>query len=93
MIKSKINTTLSTVFLAALIRSLSNIMSANEFSVMVEKHGREHISSDIIIDRTIGWFTYKIPIILKVCDDIMKNIVNTKEKCYQFQMKVLDMVC
>lgn len=80
MIKSKINTTLSTVFLAALIRSLSNIMSANEFSVMVEKHGREHISSDIIIDRTIGWFTYKIPIILKVCDDIMKNIVNTKEK-------------
>ena len=43
---------------------------------MVEKHGREHISSDIIIDRTIGWFTYKIPIILKVCDDIMKNIVD-----------------
>ncbi len=80
MLKSKLNTSLSTVFLTVLIRSLRNKMNANEFSVMVEKHGREDIGSDIIIDRTIGWFTCKIPVVLEVCDDIIKNIIKTKEK-------------
>ena len=54
-------------------------MKVDKFSVMVEKHGREDIDPEIITDRTIGWFTCKMPVILYVSDDIMKDIINTKE--------------
>lgn len=79
LIKSKLNTNLSTVFLTVVLRGLRKKMKVDKFSVMVEKHGREDIDPEIITDRTIGWFTCKMPVILYVSDDIMKDIINTKE--------------
>lgn len=73
------STEITELLLSALCRATRRWSLKDEISVDLESHGREDIGTGIDINRTVGWFTSKYPIILTAYDDIGKNIIETKE--------------
>lgn len=59
------NTNVETILLTALSLSILDWTQHSEILVHLEGHGRENITDDLKIDRTIGWFTSMYPILLK----------------------------
>jgi amino acid adenylation domain-containing protein/non-ribosomal peptide synthase protein (TIGR01720 family) len=60
------------LLLAAVGKTLSNITKGRAMQIMMEGHGREELSSDLDITRTLGWFTTLYPLrldILSSADD------------------------
>jgi amino acid adenylation domain-containing protein/non-ribosomal peptide synthase protein (TIGR01720 family) len=60
------NTEMNDILLTALGITLSQWMNSEDVLVNLEGHGREGISQDMNISRTIGWFTAQYPIILNL---------------------------
>lgn len=74
------NTEIDDILLSALSYSIATLWDKNQTLVNLERHGRENISSEIEVNRTVGWFTSQFPIILPVDrTNLRKHIVNTKE--------------
>ncbi len=60
------NTEINDILLTALALSFNRWSGMEYILISLEGHGREEISGDIDIIRTIGWFTTKFPVILHV---------------------------
>jgi amino acid adenylation domain-containing protein/non-ribosomal peptide synthase protein (TIGR01720 family) len=54
------------LLLTALAKTLRNITQGQTLQIMMEGHGREELSSDLDITRTLGWFTTLYPLRLEV---------------------------
>lgn len=67
------------VLITALGMTIRKWKNQETFAVELEGHGRQEIQKDIAIDRTVGWFTCKYPIIISAAQTIEDNIINTKE--------------
>jgi amino acid adenylation domain-containing protein/non-ribosomal peptide synthase protein (TIGR01720 family) len=50
------------LLLAALAKTFSNITKDRKIQIIMEGHGREELSSDLDITRTLGWFTTLYPL-------------------------------
>ena len=58
------NTQINDLLLTALARTLARWTGHKEVWVEMESHGREDLSDDIDLSRTIGWFTAAYPVLL-----------------------------
>jgi len=58
------HTQMNDVLLTALIQVFSDWTGGDCFSVDLEGHGREDITADVDISRTVGWFTTIFPVVL-----------------------------
>ena len=73
------STDVQEILLTSLAMAINRLTSKNKIAILLEGHGREEIHKPISIDRTIGWFTSKYPIIINLFNTIEENIINTKE--------------
>ncbi|MGM9978728.1 MAG: amino acid adenylation domain-containing protein, partial [Clostridium sp.] len=73
------NTQINDLLLTALVIAAKKTTNQNMLSVKLESHGREQIHKEVVIDRTIGWFTSIYPLILNYQNNIEDNIIETKE--------------
>jgi amino acid adenylation domain-containing protein/non-ribosomal peptide synthase protein (TIGR01720 family) len=61
-------TQISDILLAALVITLFRLTGKKSLLVALEGHGREPITDDIDLTRTVGWFTSIYPVLLTVRD-------------------------
>jgi amino acid adenylation domain-containing protein/non-ribosomal peptide synthase protein (TIGR01720 family) len=61
-------TQINDVLLAALAHAFANWTGNPTLLVDVEGHGREEISAELDLSRTLGWFTAVYPLLLRVAD-------------------------
>jgi amino acid adenylation domain-containing protein/non-ribosomal peptide synthase protein (TIGR01720 family) len=78
-------TEINDILLTALGLSINSIYGINRVLVALEGHGREKISKDIDITRTVGWFTTIYPVILDMSykHDLSRQIKEIKEHLHQ----------
>jgi aryl carrier-like protein len=58
------HTEINDLLLCALAQTLGTWANTNTITIGLEGHGREHITDDIDISRTVGWFTTLFPLLL-----------------------------
>ncbi|GAA4271394.1 amino acid adenylation domain-containing protein [Aquimarina gracilis] len=75
------NTEINDILLTGLGIGIQKIFGANNVIIDLEGHGRESISDDVDINRTIGWFTSLSPFSLEISDnlDFRTSLVEVKE--------------
>ena len=81
------NTQINDVLLTALAQTLlswAGVTSGN-IQIEVEAHGREQITSEIDVSRTVGWFTTTYPVNLQLDDagDSIDTLKSVKEQLRQ----------
>ncbi len=76
------HTGINDLLLAALARTFKQQFKAQKLLIGLEGHGREDISPDIDISRTVGWFTSLYPVLLDTenCRDDDQLIKSVKEQ-------------
>ncbi|OJG55910.1 amino acid adenylation domain-containing protein [Enterococcus haemoperoxidus] len=50
------------ILITALTRAIANVTENKAVSLLMEGHGREQLTEEIEIDRTVGWFTITYPV-------------------------------
>ncbi|MDF5721899.1 MAG: amino acid adenylation domain-containing protein, partial [Rhizonema sp. PD37] len=75
-------TQISDVLLTALIHTFKQWTGQSSLFIDMEGHGREDISDDVDVSRTVGWFTSIYPIRLDIGDAINlgQSLQNVKEQ-------------
>ena len=63
------NTQINDVLLVALAQAFSKWTGAASLLIDMEGHGRETISDNLDISRTVGWFTSVFPVLLELPED------------------------
>jgi non-ribosomal peptide synthase protein (TIGR01720 family) len=78
------------LMIIALSMVLSDYTKKNEVIIEVEGHGREDLSVEIDVSRTVGWFTSLYPILMKVENtDISQQIKQLKDQLRSIPRKGL----
>lgn len=76
----KIYADIDDVLLTAVSRSYVRIWQTDSVSFQFEGHGREDIGEELIIDRTVGWFTSIYPMVVEhLTGDIKEDLVLVKQ--------------
>ncbi|WP_224995132.1 condensation domain-containing protein, partial [Cesiribacter sp. SM1] len=85
------NTRIDDILLAALTKTLGSWSSQQQVVIGLEGHGREDLSSQLDISRTIGWFTNLYPVLLwlKEAEEASEVIQTVKEQLRQVPDKGL----
>ena len=65
-VNSKFNTKIDEILLTALLISYSKTIGKRSMLVHLEGHGRNQVSEEIDLSRTVGWFTTIYPVILEL---------------------------
>jgi len=73
------HTQVSDVLLSALSRTLAQVFSRQINHITLEGHGREEISSEIDVTKTMGWFTTMYPVKL-VNKPVISELINTTKE-------------
>ncbi len=70
------------LLVAALSQTISNWTENEVIQVMLEAHGREELSNDLQLSRTLGWFTslYPLRLDLSLCNDCQTLVTRIKEQ-------------
>ncbi|MBD2603288.1 amino acid adenylation domain-containing protein [Scytonema hofmannii FACHB-248] len=71
------------LLLAALGKTLSQITQNSTLQIMMEGHGREELSSELDITRTLGWFTTLYPLRLELNQDNCNNLIKTVKEQFR----------
>ncbi|MCB5951766.1 amino acid adenylation domain-containing protein [Enterococcus sp. BWT-B8] len=61
------------MLITALARTLAGMTRNQEVSILLEGHGREQLTSEIEIDRTVGWFTITYPVGFSIGNSIVED--------------------
>lgn len=69
------------LFLTALYRTMTKLNDTPTLSVMLESHGREALQGEnVMIDRTVGWFTCMYPVIFDgIGRSLKEQLIQVKE--------------
>lgn len=86
------NTSINTIFISAIFKAWKKVIGKNELSLRVEGHGREYFDENLLIDRTVGWFTTCFPVFLKsdaenineIIDYVRVNLSNIPQNGFGF---------
>ena len=62
------HTQINDALLTALVKAIGKWSGEKRVVVEMEGHGREEISDDLDLSRTVGWFTSLYPVVLEVAD-------------------------
>ncbi|MGG0823585.1 amino acid adenylation domain-containing protein [Paenibacillus turicensis] len=76
-------TEINDLLLASLSIAIKRWRSSNYLTIEMEGHGREEIDREIVIDRTVGWFTSVYPVVLETKDTVEESIFETKNTLRQ----------
>ncbi|MGE7184228.1 amino acid adenylation domain-containing protein [Peribacillus sp. NPDC006672] len=76
-------TEINDLLLASLTIAVKEWRNSKYLTIEMEGHGRETIDREIVIDRTVGWFTSVYPIILETKDTVEESIFETKKTLRQ----------
>lgn len=76
---SAFGTTINDLLLTALSMACYRLTGQQKVVVGMEGHGREDISRNVNIYRTVGWFTTIYPVLLCCGEDLKSSIINNKE--------------
>ena len=68
------------LFLSAIVKAWKNVTGESKLSIRVESHGREDFDENLLIERTVGWFSTCYPIILKCEGNENNEIIDNVEK-------------
>lgn len=68
------------LFLSAIAKAWKKVTGESELSIRVESHGREDFDENLLIERTVGWFSTGYPLILKCDGDENDEIIANVEK-------------
>jgi amino acid adenylation domain-containing protein/non-ribosomal peptide synthase protein (TIGR01720 family) len=79
-INDKYNTDINDILLTSLSLALKSVTGEDENFVSLETHGRNEFRDDVLLNKTVGWFTAKYPQILISNKDIIKALVNQKDE-------------
>ena len=72
--------TMNDLLLTAVVRGIACVTGQKTVAVNMEGHGREPIGEDMIIDRTIGWFTSVYPVaVTNIGGNLADDICYVKE--------------
>ncbi|MET3878909.1 non-ribosomal peptide synthetase [Chitinophaga sp. OAE865] len=82
---------LSDLLIYALTRSYCELFGKQHMSIAMEGHGREKITSDIQLNRTVGWFTAIYPVRFDLTNDEapVSGLLNVKNTLQQIPHKGL----
>nr|MCR4761974.1 amino acid adenylation domain-containing protein [Lachnospiraceae bacterium] len=76
----KLSAEIDDALLAAAGRSYARIFKTNGVSFQFEGHGREDIGKDLVIDRTVGWFTSVYPMVVEhLSGDLKADFIRVRE--------------
>lgn len=73
------HTEINDILLCSLGMAVKELNGQDKFAIGLESHGRNGLSDNINIDRTVGWFTSVYPFIITCTDDMEKAIIENKE--------------
>ncbi|MBQ4848294.1 non-ribosomal peptide synthetase [Pseudoalteromonas sp. MMG005] len=76
-------TQINELLLAALVRGFSLWSGHSNLRLDLEGHGREELSSDYDLSRTLGWFTTTFPLTLKASNDSLEALICTVKEQYR----------
>lgn len=82
-------TGINDLLLAPLAYALSDWHSLKESYITLEGHGREAVSADIDLSRTVGWFTVMYPVKLTLSDSPAQTLRQIKDTLRQIPDKGL----
>jgi non-ribosomal peptide synthase protein (TIGR01720 family) len=76
------NTQINDILLTALVQTFSQWTGADSLLIDLEGHGREELFNDVVLSRTVGWFTTIYPVFLQLgkTSDLGKNLKTIKEQ-------------
>lgn len=85
------NTEMNDILITALGIAIRNWTGHERVRINLEGHGRESIGTDIDINRTVGWFTTKFPVVLEPESDrdLAYQIKQVKERLRRIPNKGL----
>ncbi|MEQ8224553.1 MAG: condensation domain-containing protein, partial [Candidatus Eremiobacterota bacterium] len=64
-VPSVYNTQINDILLSALLMAFNRVLNVSEVIINLEGHGREEITDEVDLSRTVGWFTSIFPVRLK----------------------------
>lgn len=68
------------LLIAGLNNAIFEFSNVENYTLMLEGHGREEIIKNVDISRTVGWFTTEFPVSFENCYDRVEDlIISTKE--------------
>lgn len=73
------NTDVKELLMTGLSRTMKEVFNKDKIVVMMEGHGREQLHKEVLIDRTVGWFTSVYTVVAEYRDSYEEHIVDTKE--------------
>ncbi|BCJ96188.1 hypothetical protein acsn021_37570 [Anaerocolumna cellulosilytica] len=75
------NTETKDLLIVALLRTIKELSGSEDIVVELEGHGRDNISENVDVSRTIGWFTSLYPFYFKLKNDnLSEQIKEVKEE-------------
>ncbi|MFC0562219.1 non-ribosomal peptide synthetase [Halalkalibacter alkalisediminis] len=86
----KYKTTIDELLLSVIASGLSSQMGIDQFWVDLEGHGREQISDNLDLTRTVGWFTTMYPVRLEAGQSFGITLRNTKKRLRDVPNKGFD---
>ncbi|WCT58020.1 amino acid adenylation domain-containing protein [Paenibacillus kyungheensis] len=75
----------SELLVAALALACNAMSEKSSFTIELESHGREAISNDVNVSRTVGWFTSMYPVRLDIPNDPIGNQI----KAFKEQLRAV----
>ena len=60
------------ILITALARAIAKVTGNSAVSLLMEGHGREQLTDDTEIDRTVGWFTVTYPVAFSLSNNSME---------------------
>lgn len=81
------NTHINDILICGLGLALSSVFGVKKVLISVEGHGREKITDDIDVSRTIGWFTSQYPVLLDMSSSDLSDAIRVvKETMHRIPM-------
>lgn len=78
-IHSAFSTEINDILLSSVALAVSELIGCDDFSIILEGHGREAIIENLDINRTVGWFTSAYPLVLQRKTCPLETLIATKE--------------
>lgn len=79
-IPEKYQTQINDILITALCFAMRSWLNTKTVAFMLEGHGREQLSTDMVLDRTVGWFTSIYPVLIdfESAHDLLSEIETVK---------------
>lgn len=79
--RSILSISMNEILITLFMRAASKVEKVKNTAVLVESHGRPEISTELLLTRTVGWFTDFYPV---YCEDMGEDIIEDLKKVKEY---------